>query len=281
MLKKIEIAQQWLHNHATYFRCPICQHAVTAQADGLICSNKHQFDLSKKGTLYFLNHGIQTDYNKKMFTARGQMIQAGMYEPLLTEMAGYLFSATTIVDVGCGEGSFLHELTHKGLKGELIGFDLSKAGIYLASNQPIDAFWCVADLTNLPFANNSMDVVLNIFSPSHYREFQRVLAPDGLVIKVIPEVHYLKELRQAFYPDDQTKQSYSNNKVRMRFSEELHIVADKRITYRFEIPQKRRLDLLEMSPLEWQVAETIKQKVQQNPLEAITIDVRMLVGRKN
>lgn len=62
--------------------------------------------------------------------------------------------------------SFLAELSQAGLSGLKIGFDLSKEGIYLASNQPIDAFWCVADLTNLPFADQGLDTILNIFSPS-------------------------------------------------------------------------------------------------------------------
>ena len=62
------------------------------------------------------------------------------------------------------KGVFFAELSQAGLSGLKIGFDLSKEGIYLASNQPIDAFWCVADLTNLPFANEGLDTILNIFS---------------------------------------------------------------------------------------------------------------------
>ena len=31
---------------------------------------------------------------------------------------------------------------------------------------------------------------------------------------------------------------------------------DERITYCFDIPEERRLDLLEMSPLEWQVSQS-------------------------
>jgi 23S rRNA (guanine745-N1)-methyltransferase len=280
MLKKIEIARQWLVEHADCFRCPVCQQSVEVKATSLICQNQHQFDLSKKGTLYFLKHAIQTEYNKKMFTARGRMIQAGMYEPLLTKIAAKINQAAVTLDVGCGEGGFLTQLAHKGLAGTKIGFDLSKEGIYLASNQPNDAFWCVADLTNLPFADDSINVLLNIFSPSHYREFQRVLAPGGLVVKVIPEADYLKELRQAFYPDDETKQVYTNEKVLQRFTEELLVVANERITYRFDIPTEQRLDLLEMSPLEWQVADSVKQAVQKNPLASVTVDIRMLVGKK-
>lgn len=138
----------------------------------------------------------------------------------------------------------------------------------------------MADLTNLPFANEGLDTILNIFSPSHYQEFRRVLKADGTVIKIIPEENYLKELRAAFYPNDEKKQSYSNRKVVQRFAEELAVEVDERITYCFDIPEERRLDLLEMSPLEWQVSQEVKAELQQRPLEKITIDVRLLVGRK-
>ena len=69
----------------------------------------------------------------------------------------------------------------------------------------------MADLTNLPFANEGLDTILNIFSPSHYQEFRRVLKADGTVIKIIPEENY-KGITSGFYPNDEKKQSYSNQK---------------------------------------------------------------------
>lgn len=65
MLKKIERAQQLLKKEAAVFRCPTCHEPMHLEGVGLICQQRHQFDLSKKGTLYFLNHGVQTEYNKK------------------------------------------------------------------------------------------------------------------------------------------------------------------------------------------------------------------------
>lgn len=279
MLKKIDSARNYLEKHYKQFRCPTCHKEFVLNGYSLICEENHQFDLSKKGTIYFLSHSIKTEYNKKMLLHRGKMIQSGMYKPLLDKIIESMNLTGNTLDVGCGEGSFLSELTRLGLAGGKTGFDISKDGIYLASSQPIDAFWCVADLTNLPFNDHSMDTILNIFSPSHYQEFQRVLKQDGTVIKVIPEEGYLKELRAAFYPDDREKQSYSNEKVLAKFSKEMSIVSDERVTYKFEIPKINQLDLLEMSPLEWGVSETVKQKLQKAPLREITIDVRMLKGK--
>lgn len=279
MLKKIDSARNYLKTHYHQFRCPACQKGFTLKDYSLICAENHQYDLSKKGTVYFLSHSIQTDYNKKMLLHRGKMIQSGMYQPLLEKIIGLMNLTGNTLDVGCGEGSFLSELTKLGLSGSKTGFDISKEGIYLASNQPIDAFWCVADLTNLPFKDQSMQTILNIFSPSHYQEFQRVLKEDGAVIKVIPEEGYLKELRESFYPNDEKKQNYSNDKVVGKFSNKLSIITDERVTYTFSIPIENRLDLLEMSPLEWSVSDSVKENLQANPLSEITIDVRVLKGK--
>lgn len=281
MLKKIDKGAQFLRGSHSAFRCPFCHHEFNPlEGYSLTCVNGHRFDLSKKGTLYFLKHAIQTEYNQKMLAHRRAIINSGMYQPMLALINEWaeVEDEQLVVDVGCGEGSFLQQLTDLGLDGKKIGFDISKEGIYLATDQPASAFWCVADLTNLPFQSASVDLLLNIFSPSHYQEFQRVLTKGGEVIKVVPESGYLTELRQAFYPEDTTKQHYSNKPVVEKFKEKLTLTQQERVTYRFVLPEAVRLDLLEMSPLEWGVSEERKAIVRQNPPSEITIDVRILKG---
>jgi 23S rRNA (guanine745-N1)-methyltransferase len=132
----------------------------------------------------------------------------------------------------------------------------------------------------LPFADNSFSTILNIFSPSHYEEFKRTLQAGGQVVKVVPQAGYLKELRQAFYPDQVEKQTYSNEAVVNKFKEHLDNVSVKRITYTFDIPIERRQDLLHMSPLEWQVDPTRFAYLMAHPLSTITIDLELLKGNK-
>ncbi|MDT2759826.1 methyltransferase domain-containing protein [Enterococcus xiangfangensis] len=274
MLKKIERSALFLAEQHELFSCPKCRHEMIQQEKSLICVNGHRFDLSKKGTLYFLDHQIKTDYDNQMFTPRGRMIRSGMYQPVIEKIT-QLIQTGNLLDIGCGEGSFLQQITQLKKNPVTIGFDIAKEGIYLASNQPIEAFWCVADLTNLPFADQSFDTILNIFSPSHYREFKRVLKPGGCVIKVVPQTGYLQELRAIYHPDGK---AYSNEAVIQRFSEEMTIDQRERVTYEFEIPAENRLDLLEMSPLEWQVPAEVKANLAQDPLRKITIDVEILKG---
>lgn len=280
MLKKIDQAGLFIEKNQHLFRCPTCHTGMQGQGHTLTCATGHRFDLSKKGTLYFLDHQIKTGYDDAMFAPRGRMIAAGMYEPVLQELATYLTPHESLLDVGCGEGSFLADLSRKGLAGDLVGFDISKEGVYLATNQQVAAFWCIADLTNLPFADNSFSTILNIFSPSHYEEFKRTLQAGGQVVKVVPQAGYLKELRQAFYPDQVEKQTYSNEAVVNKFKEHLDNVSVKRITYTFDIPIERRQDLLHMSPLEWQVDPTRFAYLMAHPLSTITIDLELLKGSK-
>jgi 23S rRNA (guanine745-N1)-methyltransferase len=280
MLKKIDQGRQFLQKNKDMFRCPICHTNVVLTENGLVCQNNHHFDLSKKGTLYFLNHGIKTEYDQNMFGPRRRMIQSGMYQPVIELLAQQLSLDSEVLDVGCGEGSFLTELIKRQPLKKAIGFDISKEGVYAATAHPVDAFWCVADLTNLPFGDQKFTHILNIFSPSQYKEFQRVLTDDGEVLKIVPQEGYLKELRQAFYPDQPAKQQYSNKRVVAKFAESLELTQRQRVTYEFEIPEKNQQDLLAMSPLEWQVSKEIKEQLYKNPVKKITIDVELLKGNK-
>lgn len=272
MLKKIELGKQFLTTNAELFQCPICRTAFFVSGHTLVCKQNHRFDLSKKGTLYFLGQTMQSHYTKKLFLARRQMILGGMYDPLIAAINQALVGGV-LLDVGSGEGSFLKRLAFKGAK---IGFDIAKDGVSLSSDyNDAQTFFCVADLTNLPFKNGSISTILNILTPSHYQEFHRVLSENGRLIKIVPEKDYLKELRVAY----QQPTDYSNQLVIEKFEQNFKIVESQRITYQFEIPEILRTQLLEMSPLEWQVPSELKEEVQNNPLEMITIDVRMLIGQ--
>lgn len=278
MLKKIERGAMFIQTQSDLFRCPTCHQMMHAQEKALVCLEGHRFDVSKKGTLYFLNHQIKTDYDREMFEHRRKLIVHGMYQPLLDLLQPFCQNQR-ILDVGCGEGSFLQQLNEQAALLPSVGFDISKEGIYLASDYGENVFWCVADLTNLPFQEDRFTTILNIFSPSNYQEFQRVLVDGGQLIKVVPRSGYLKELRAAFYPEDEKKQHYSNQAVVEKFQETFRESERQTLTYVFDIPESCQLSLLEMSPLEWGVSMEIKEKLQKKPLKRITIDLDILIGR--
>lgn len=177
--KKKEYAFDHLGQSINAMECPKCHTSFELSQSGLVCQNNHQFDVSKKGTVHFPLHHMDSDYDKEMLLHRRKMIQKGLYEPLETEIAKLLFSVSQdelIIDMGAGEGSILERLaTSHHVEGHKMGFDLSKDGVLLSSDFSEEAFWFIGDVTNMPFKSESIDVLLNIFSPSHYEEMSRVL----------------------------------------------------------------------------------------------------------
>lgn len=282
LLKKIDRSRLFLEKHHDLFACPNCHQPLRMNQTSFICANNHRFDLNKKGNLHFMNHTVKTEYDKEMLEHRQQMIQSGLYQPLIEWLVDYLQEdqVSSVVDMGCGEGSFLQQLEKNGLPGTKVGFDISKDGVALATNQELEAFWCVADITNLPFADKQISHLLNIFSPSHYQEFRRVLAPKGKLIKVVPESAYLKELRELFYDGREEKQSYSNEKVVTKFAEEMTTITTERLTYQIPVTDDNYLDILEMSPLKWGASPELRAKIKETrKIDFLTVDVLILVGQ--
>lgn len=281
-MKKIESANEFFKKNMNLFECPVCHCEFRKiEKNSLQCTNDHSFDLSKKGTIYFLLKGSKNEYNREMLEARYNIAQAGLFNPLLEAVYSHIEHKTggSLLDVGCGEGSQLDYLTQLGLSGNNIGFDISKDAIQLAAGNFTSAFFCVADLAQSPFATRKYDTILNIFSPSNYEEFERLLKKDGLIIKVVPENDYLIELRKLFYHDQKEKQTYSNQLVIEKFKEHFLEIETRRISYSFSLTKENFLDLMMMTPLSWGASEEAKQYATDHPLAKITVDVRLLIGK--
>jgi 23S rRNA (guanine745-N1)-methyltransferase len=107
-----------------------------------------------------------------------------------------------MLDAGCGEGYYLDCLQHHlaamwpDLSLGCWGLDSSRDAIQLAARRNRTLSLVVADSKErLPYATHSLQVVLCIFAPRNPVEFARVLAPDGLLLLVIPGPEHLQELR--------------------------------------------------------------------------------------
>ncbi|ELP64360.1 class I SAM-dependent methyltransferase [Streptomyces turgidiscabies] len=89
-----------------------------------------------------------------------------------------------VVDVGCGNGTYLRRLRAERPELSLLGLDVSP-GILATVPGPV----AVADVMRLPLATGSVDAALAMHMlyhvpdiPQAVRELSRVVAPDGLVI---------------------------------------------------------------------------------------------------
>lgn len=87
-------------------RCPICQGKFQLEANALKCQNNHTYNLNKKGYVNFLQTKADTEhYTRKMFEPRRRLIQAGMYQHLLTEIQNIL-SVEICLMLGLGKVHF-------------------------------------------------------------------------------------------------------------------------------------------------------------------------------
>lgn len=187
------------------FICPVCKAPLIRQAKNYLCKNGHNFDIAKSGYVNLLlgsspkNHGD----NKLMAAARRDFLNKGYYASLkniLCETAArYIKEGGVLLDCGCGEGYYTAAL-HAHLPGSrLFGFDISKDALAIAAKRNQEIGFAVASSFAIPFADESVDMLFEIFSPYCGGEFRRVLKKNGVMLMVFPLENHLWELKCAVY----------------------------------------------------------------------------------
>lgn len=262
--------------------CPICGTRFTNYIKYLTCERNHTYDFSKTGYLNFLKKNKNAVYHKALFKARKQIAKSGFFEgieQLIVNMImeRYLTNEQlTILDMGSGDGTvflnILSQLKQLGLQSHAIGVDISKEGALFAGRSDTSMLWLVTDIANAPITKNSIDVILNTLSPANYKEFNRLLKDDGIIIKTIPDDEYLIELRQANNLND-----YSNEKIVSLFSENTLNDKSVRVNYQRKLKDEERKLIFEMTPL--------TEKIEVNEYreafsDIVTVDMTVLKGEK-
>ncbi|KAA9323091.1 putative RNA methyltransferase [Streptococcus anginosus] len=267
---------------ATFFACPFCQQALFLSENSLKCKNHHSFDLAKFGYVNLAPQVKQSkDYDKSNFKNRQLILEAGFYQPILKKLLDILSSLPqhgNLLDIGCGEGYYARNLQAQLPDKHIYAFDLSKESIQLAakSDHSLTVNWFVGDLAHIPIQDASMDMILDIFSPANYQEFQRVLQKNGLLIKVIPNSQHLQEIR-GIVADKLTNTNYSNHKIIEHFEEAFTITNSYDVAATFNLRENEKAALLHMTPLLFNIDI---DKIDWSPLTSITIAAKILVGQQ-
>ncbi|MDO4564213.1 MAG: methyltransferase domain-containing protein [Clostridia bacterium] len=248
-------------------RCPLCRGAFIAEGSSLLCEHGHCFDSNKRGYVNLVPSQRPTKYGEDIFLARSRIFEAGAYEPVaaaLNETVG----DGCVLDAGCGEGFFLSAIQSGAPK---LGVDLSKEAIAIAAKRDRGVAWMAADLARLPVRDGAVDVLINILSPANYPEFGRVLNREGLLVKLVPNADYLRELRSV-----SNKAAYSNEEVVALFRNNVSEFSYLDIDYSVKVSREMKEDFLKMTPL-----TSFSDLRQENgEIESVTISLRMLSGRK-
>lgn len=270
------------------FRCPHCEAPLkVVDLKSVICSNNHTFDFTKQGYVNMMTRPSSSHYDKKLFDSRQKIISHSHLYLLLHERISKAIKEHMVdpsfpfllLDAGCGEGSHLQRIIedygNTAMTG--VGLDISKDGIVMAAKKYKEPIWLVGDLAKSPFADQSFHFILNILSPSNYKEFKRILVPNGLVIKVVPRPNYLKEVREALF-EDTDKQVYKNDETVFLFKKHFQLKEVFNLCYTKKLAQEELNHLVHMSPLSWTSEKAAMDAFMNRVSSEITIDLDILIG---
>ncbi len=252
-MKKIDYFVNNYDRLSEIFICPFCAEKLNFCDNSLKCINNHTFNISKKGTIIlYKTSKLKQDkiYNKKLFTNRRNLINSGFYDELHNRICSIIQNGKNekILDMGSGEGThdykILKKLNDSNL--QMIGIDLSKDGIDLYNDYiSHNIIGIVSDLNSVPIKDNSIDVILNILSPSNENEMRRLLKQDGIIIKVTPKKQYLHEIRDIL----NIKEYENENIIFDNIKKKYEIIEKDEYIKTFTLDNKTFNYLINMTPL--------------------------------
>lgn len=193
------------------FCCPTCGALLKREPKVYRCLAGHCYDIAKEGYTYLLppnqKHSSAPGDDKDMAAARRDFLSKGYYAPLLhalcTEICAVSGEGAAVFDAGCGEGYYtsgiFRALSDAGKRPRMAGVDISKPAVRIAAKREKDVEFAVASSYHLPLPDQSVDILLNCFSPLALEEFRRVLKPGGMFFYVVPAADHLWGLKEVLY----------------------------------------------------------------------------------
>ncbi|MGI2260771.1 23S rRNA (guanine(745)-N(1))-methyltransferase [Shewanella sp. GXUN23E] len=266
--------------------CPICRAALHFDASGLSCPAGHRFDRAREGYVNLLpvqkKKSKDPGDNKEMMLARRSFLDAGYYE-FLSQRVGelaleYAPSSHSVLDLGCGEGYYSSRL-HKRLSAasgdvNMYGLDISRAALKYAARRYQQIHFCVASSYDMPFEDQTFDLMLRIYAPSKADELARVMRPGGILITVSPGKTHHYALKQMIY--EQPRYHEAKHEVLPGF-EPVH---QENLTSLLQLPAGDMvLHFLEMTPYAWKFSNEAKNTLAQAPLTC-ELDFFIQIHRK-
>ncbi len=223
-----------------------------------------------------------------MVRARQEFLNAGYYQPLCRALCMALIRLCAsqkgqcihVLDAGCGEGYYTTQIAQAlwqaDIMAEISGVDISKFALDKAARKNSQITYAVASIFHLPVADQSLDLLLNLFAPYCNEEFARVLRPGGLMALVIPGEAHLWELKQTVYdqPYRNTVKGYELDGFTLQEKQEVSTVIHLR-------SQKDIDNLFKMTPYYYKTSEQGYRRISQLDTLDTQIQFESLFYRKN
>lgn len=260
--------------------CPHCGESLLRVERAFRCPQGHSFDCARAGYVNLLRRTTKLPSDTKgMLLARRRFLARGFYAPLAEAIGATVgdwlsergVASGALLDAGCGEGYYTrwvaHALAARNWAGDandeqsprwrLYGLDLSRDGIDLAARQSptIDAKtarmvqveWVVGNIKDqLPFADASLNVIINCFSPHNAVAFAQALCPGGLLLVIIPFPDHLETARSALglLAIEREKQAHLTQQLADAFT----LAKSTTLSYPLTLDADAQRDLRQMAP---------------------------------
>lgn len=264
------------------FRCPICCRPLTREGRTYHCPANHSFDRAREGYVHLLpanrKHSKSPGDDKGMAAARNRFLSGGWYEPLKSVLEALAQDCRAVhpavLDSGCGEGYYTQgiaqALEQAGRTPRVAGVDLSKTSLRYAARRLPSGEFAVASVYHLPVAGQSVDLLVNCFSPLALEEFRRVLRPGGRFLYVVPGPDHLWELKQVLYDAP-----YRNQEVRQAY-EGFNWQSVQTVRETVRLPDRQTVDdLFHMTPYYWKTPAAGVQRMRE--LDGLDVTISFAV----
>lgn len=248
------------------FTCPLCHQPLAQVNNSYVCPQRHQFDVAKEGyvNLMPVQHKRSRDPgdSPEMMQARRAFLDAGHYQPLRDAIVQQLTSrltasATSILDIGCGEGYYTHAFAEALPDVRTYGLDVAKNAIKAAAKRYSQVMFCVASSHRLPFADASQDAIVRIYAPCKAEELARVVKPGGWVITATPGPRHLMELKGLIYDEVRLHAPHSEQIDGFTLQESLELA------YFMTLSGPQAVALLQMTPFAWRAKAEVWEQLAQ------------------
>ena len=185
-----------------HFHCPLCAQPLRSDERTLRCASGHAFDVAREGYVNLLpshhRRSARAGDSAEMVAARRAFLAAGHYAPLEGALAAHSAALAdsngTVLDVGCGEGTFT-----AALAGDRVhGVDISRPAIRAAALRFPAVAFAVASGKRLPFGGATFGVLCVVMAPL-FDDALRVLAAGGWLLRVSPGAEHLAGLKEQVF----------------------------------------------------------------------------------
>lgn len=228
-------------------QCPVCRKPLFKAQNAYRCAAGHNFDCAKQGycNLLISNKPLHGD-NKQMVEARRAFLSGGFYAPLADCVARIasenLTAGDLAVETGCGFGYYLDRIGHACAGARLIGTDISKDAVKLGARLYEGIRFFVANTFDLPIADGSAKLIVNVFSPIADAEYARVCARDGKLIFVTANPRHLWQLKETIYREKVREGESVSLDGRYR------VLRSERVRFTMRLTSDQTMQLIAMTP---------------------------------